>query len=136
MAMDTITIMTPPSYSLSDFQCHLSKYWQVESAYGDRIFIQEDDSRLYLYEDKNFKNLIKQEWACSQELRSFFDEAGDANFFLLDYSDLGFVKKVLPVIADNHRIVIDNEFGTVMRGNDFVEKLRTNSNWNWREKVN
>jgi hypothetical protein len=124
--------MAPLSRSLSDFQPLLSEQWPVESAVRERLVVQKDDSRVYLYEDKAFKNSITQDGFCSRALKGFFDDADDANFFLLEYSDLEFAKKVLLAIADDEQIVIDNDFGTVMRGNEFIQKLKDESDWDWR----
>ena len=60
---------------------------------------------------------------------------GDGVFFFLEYSDLELAKKVLITIADDDQVVIDNDFGTVLSGKEFVRKLKTEVDWDWRKKA-
>ena len=36
------------------------------------------------------------------------------------------------MIADDPDLVVNNDFGTVLPGNQFVERIRWNAGWDWR----
>ena len=130
--MDTILIMTPDSIGLSDFQSLLARHWPVESTGLGALVIQEGNARVYFHEDKDYAKHIRIDGVASPQLREWFEKLGSARFFTIDYSDQELVRRVLEAIADDSEIVVDNDFGTVLRGNDFVAKLRADSKWNWR----
>ena len=43
------------------------------------------------------------------------------------------MKKVIEVIADDPNVVADNDFGTVLPGDQFVAKIRAERGWDWAD---
>jgi len=46
-----------------------------------------------------------------------------SNRLLLDYSDINLIKEVLKVLADNSSVSVDNDFGLVLQGNEFIRRI-------------
>jgi hypothetical protein len=87
--------------------------WKVDFSPGDTITVYGDDSRVYIHPDGRVdaKNNLR---------------------VMIDHSDIDFVKKVIEIVADAPAIIIDNDFGTVLPGSEFVDRCRTEKGWDWR----
>jgi hypothetical protein len=44
-------------------------------------------------------------------------------------------KVILERIADDSSLTVDNDFGTVLPGDEFVAKCRMNKGWDWRRDL-
>ena len=110
--MDTIVLKSPKPFSISSIQGLLSKDWTVDLSDGETITVDGMSSRVYLHPHPPTGDKKHQLW--------------------LDYSDVEMVKKVIEKIANDARILVDNDFGTVLPGDEFVARLRTAPEWNWR----
>ena len=42
------------------------------------------------------------------------------------------LKEIIKVIGDDPALMIDNDFHTILRGDQFVARLREDGNWNWQ----
>ncbi|OON69483.1 hypothetical protein B0919_09415 [Hymenobacter sp. CRA2] len=49
------------------------------------------------------------------------------------YRGLGLLKQALTCIGNRDKLLIDNNFGTLLRGHEFVKKLVNQPNWKWCE---
>jgi hypothetical protein len=107
--METISIRLKAPASLDFYEKILSGQWLVEKSPGDTLIVHGKDSRAYLYPDSE------------AELS-----------FLVDYSDIVLVKKILEAIADTNEVTVDNDFGIVLPGSEFVARCRSDNNWDWR----
>lgn len=54
-------------------------------------------------------------------------------FFVLEFNDFEFGKKVLERILDTDGLAVDNDHGEILAGRDFAERMRRNRNWDWRK---
>jgi len=93
----------------------LSKDWRVETSSDNRLVVHGMNSRAYLYPD------VESEKAGSCRL-------------LLDYSDIELAKSLVEKIANDPALTVDNDFGTVLPGNEFVARCKTEGGWDWRQK--
>jgi hypothetical protein len=53
-------------------------------------------------------------------------------FYTLDFSDIGLCRRVLASIADDPRLLVDNDHGVRLFGHEFVRRLRSQPDWDWR----
>ncbi len=113
--MDTIHILTKSVFSPKEIEGALARGYQVENPRGDSIVVHGLGSRAYLYLD-------------DEMTASVFPS------LLLDYSDIELAKRVLEIIADDPDVTVDNDFGTVLPGDQFVARIRANSSWDWRRE--
>jgi hypothetical protein len=114
--METISITSKNKISLADVNQALAHRWRVEGAGNNRLVIQEQNNRVYLYLGPSEEKVE----LCQQ--------------LLIDYSDIELVKKVIQVIGNSPEMVIDNDFGTVLPGDKFVARIESAKGWNWRDR--
>jgi hypothetical protein len=111
--MDSISITAKKKLVPIEFESTLGRRWQVGETVHGGLVVNGPSDRVYLF------------------LESAADEHGHFKMFL-DYTSVELVKEVLKEIADDPEITVDNDFGTVLPGNKFVERIRSEPNWNWR----
>ena len=56
--------------------------------------------------------------------------------YSIHYRVLATIKAVLVSIANSDRMLVDNDFGTLMLGRDFVRKVLAEPNWHWFDDLN
>jgi len=111
--METLAVDSPEPFVLELIKQAISQNWPVEISTGDTLIVHGAGSRAYLHMDVTL------------------DTPGKFRL-LLDYSDVELAKSLLEKIADAPDVIVDNDFGTVLPGNKFVERIRTERSWNWR----
>jgi hypothetical protein len=107
--METISISSQREISMTELRQTLAKHWRVEDATEGRLVVEEGNSRVYFAKSETPPGLS------------------------IDYSDIELVKQVLKVIADRPDFIVDNDFGTVLPGDQFVGRIRFDKHWNWRD---
>jgi hypothetical protein len=112
--MDSISITSMQKFDPNELARKLSQTWRVDPTYGEGSVVHGPSSRVYL---------VFEAGPNEQGLFQMF----------LDYSSVDLVKEVLTHIADDPNITVDNDFDTVLPGNQFVERIRAQPHWNWRE---
>lgn len=113
--MDTIVITAKEDVLLESLRSMLARHWSLLRTPPDRLAIEESNSRVYIYHPESDSKEI------------------DLKKIVLDYSWVDLVKRVIEVIGDDPRLLIDNDFNTVLPGDQFVARLRSEPTWNWRE---
>ena len=53
-------------------------------------------------------------------------------FYLIEFNDFIFLKKILPLVVDDSRIWIDNDHGDILHGSQFVNRVNQYPRWDWR----
>jgi hypothetical protein len=111
--METLSIESKKPFSLELIQSILSKNWYVETSTAETLIVHGNKSRAYFHSDKTL--------------------SGTAIYrLLIDYSDVQFVKDLVERIADDPVITVDNDFGTILPGNQFVARIKHEKEWDWR----
>ena len=59
----------------------------------------------------------------------------DSRIFYLNYTNVKFAQSVMMIIANDANIFIDNGFGTVLAGDEFIQKMNVAPDWNWRTDI-
>ena len=83
-------------------------------------------------------NGVKRALVPIENKRQFLEVSGDIMehvdpvFYGVDFSDIILCRRVLLAIADDPRLLIDNDHGVVLTGTDFVHVLRSRPEWDWR----
>ena len=121
--MDTVTISSPREFSLNDLRAVLSKRWRVESSTPNTIVVHSSHSGRRAY----VRVVDPDEHADEFELKHT-----DGFELQVDYSSVSFVKELVSAIADDRAMIVDNDFGTVLRGDAFAAKCRAQPEWDWR----
>jgi hypothetical protein len=111
--METLGILSKRPLSLEVIEGTLSKDWAVESSAGGTLVVHANQSRAYLYLDDG-----------SQEAAAYR--------MLIDYSDVELAKKIVEKIASDPSLTVDNDFGTILPGDQFVSRCKSEASWDWR----
>jgi hypothetical protein len=109
--METIAVDSKNAFLLKQIEIDLGKHFEVEASCGDTVVVHKPGSRACLYVND------------------------DASRLFLDNSDVGLAKSVLEIIAADPNYTVDNGFGTVLPGNQFVNRIKAEKHWDWRRGV-
>lgn len=69
------------------------------------------------------------------ELESVAHLLGEYAAYSLDFSDIIRVKEAIGRLERNWPCVIDNDHGPIEVGQEFVERMRRNPDWDWRREL-
>ncbi|EOC3058620.1 hypothetical protein ACINJI_000181 [Cronobacter dublinensis] len=94
-----------------------SNVW-IENDQGDFIELVRNDQLLDYYDDDEIK-----------KIRGLID--GELIFYMVNFKNINFLKKILTEVAGKDNVVIDNDFDLIIRGSDFVEICKKNPDWDW-----
>ncbi|CCJ72746.1 hypothetical protein BN137_2115 [Cronobacter condimenti 1330] len=94
-----------------------SNVW-IENDQGDFIELVRNDQLLDYYDDDEIK-----------KIRGLID--GELIFYMVNFKNINFLKKILAEVAGKDNVVIDNDFDLIIRGGDFVEICKKNPDWDW-----
>jgi hypothetical protein len=111
--METLTINYAKPFSLELIRGAISQDWSVEASHANTLVVHGDGSRAYLHPDETLN--ASGRWYC----------------LLVDYSDVELAKNLIERIADAPDVIVDNDFGTVLPGDQFVARIRAERKWNW-----
>jgi hypothetical protein len=113
--MDTVSITAGRRISIEDLKSLIERYWPTERGHNpERLVVDGPTSRIYI------------RYARSE------DGVVDPNRIYLAYHSVPFVKELIMIIANDPEVVVENDFGTVLPGNEFVARLRSDPSWEWR----
>ena len=91
------------------------------------ISIATDGTRAYIVEDSSIATDYDPE-----ELCQISNHVADPVFYTIEFSDIGMCRKILLLIADDPAIIVDNDHGILLSGKEFVMRIRTKPDWDWR----
>jgi hypothetical protein len=111
--METLSISSTEPFSLELIQRAIARDWQVEASEANTLVVHGPGSRAYLHLHPT-------------------ESSSGTHSLLLDYSDVELAKTLLERIADDPALTVDNDFGTVLPGNQFVARIKSERGWNWR----
>jgi len=113
--MDTVTISSAQSIALEDLKSLLANRWSIKQGRDpNRLIIEASGTHVYVY-------------YATQE-----DGTPDPRRVWLDYHSVALVKEIITVIGDNPNLLIENDYGTSLPGDQFVARLRSEPGWEWR----
>lgn len=93
----------------------LEKDWTVSAANENRLVVHDSNSRAYVYTATSGAPQHQQNHG-----------------LLLDYSSVKLAKAIVERIANSPSLIVDNDFGTVLPGDEFVARCKKNKMWDWR----
>lgn len=116
--MEAVYIEAKNDITPLSFASLLSKHWNVHEIENGGICVNTNRASVYIH--RNFEECL--------------DGKRDKIYILYSYINLDLVKQVLVVIADNSEFIVDNDFGVILTGNQFVARIKEEPNWDWRNQ--
>jgi len=99
------------------------------AAAQDGWVVEDADRRVYLSRNDSAAQELD-----SERLARIRQIVGEPVFYTVDYLDAALCREVLKYLADDPHLAIDNDHGLTLPGPQFVWRLRTDTNWDWREE--
>jgi hypothetical protein len=105
----------------------------VHNRVDDRCWVlEESGSACYLNLDDSEEAFIG--FAGQNELMDFIRaRVADPVMFSLAYRDVEFCKRLLLLLADDPRMIVDNDFDLTVPGDEMARRIRSNPGWDWRD---
>jgi len=91
------------------------------------LVIDDGKSRVYIARNDLLGDDMEPERL--ERIRSSIDAPV---FYSVDFSDIAFCRSVLAAIADDPKLLVDNDHGVLLTGQEFVRVLRSQHEWDWR----
>ncbi|RSK49954.1 hypothetical protein [Hymenobacter rigui] len=99
---------------------------QIES--GDFVTERGSRTRIYFRYDGSIEDVGWDEMEL-EFIRHYYST--EPHVYSLNYRGIEFVKEVLTLIANSSEYLIDNDCGTLLPGDEFVQKMQQNPTWYW-----
>ena len=124
--MEAVIIVAPRNYG-SVLQSRIPKCYDVTRRADGSIIVDDGSTRIYVIQHDSIPHDFD-----ANELKAVQAVVEDPQFFAVEFSDIEFCRKFLVVIADDSRLIVDNDHGVLLRGSEFAQVLRSRSDWDWR----
>ncbi len=124
--MESVVIVVPHTYD-AEFMVRLSRTWRVMDTAGGGAAIEDGGSRVYVS-----RNDAVAEDMDPEARARIAATIRQPVFYTVDFSDIDLCRRVLVAIADDPRLLVENDHGVLITGADFVGVLRSQPDWDWR----
>lgn len=100
------------------------------------------DANLMSIEELRTKDFIQIEKV--DEVSEYYDDdegdvfAGDIpnpEFYVIRFRNIEFLKSILIRFADRTDVYLDNDFGLILRGDEFAHFVKNRPQWDWAEDL-
>jgi hypothetical protein len=124
--MESVIVVAPCAYD-AEFKARLAHLWNpMNTAYGG-LAIEDGGTRIYVYRNDSVAGDLEPE-----ALARITSKTREPVFYTVDFSDIALCRRVLAAIADDPRLLIDNDHGVLLSGPEFVRLLQSRPDWDWR----
>lgn len=124
--MESVIIAAPFAYDM-ELRARLEQVGPVTMSAGGALVLDDGSSRVYVARDDAVQDELEPE-----RLELVTSTIPRPIFYTIDFSDIILCRKVLEVIADDPKILVDNDHGVLLPGPEFVRVLRRQRDWDWR----
>ncbi len=125
--MQSVIIIAPRGIGIDELIARVPADYRVETQSRDRTLLWRGASYAALNRETRAGMGYDPD-----ELGSVLEEIEDPEFISLEFNDYNLVIALLPFIADDDRLIVDNNYGTLLRGPEFLALLRERPDWDWR----
>lgn len=126
--MDSVIIVAPTAYD-AVLKSRLERLCPVATTADGRFVVDDGQTRLYVGRDDNV-HLDFMPSALARILSSIPAPV----FYVVDFSDVNLCREVLEAIADDPSLLVDDDCGHILPGNELVGLLRTHPPGDWRTR--
>ena len=128
--MESVILVAPRGYSV-DFKAKVPSGYRVSEGGNGRTVIDDGTTRIYIGRSDSVRDELGPE-----ELHRITSLIADPVFYTFDFTDIRFCKAILPSIADDPKLLVDNDHGVLLPGPEFIQLLYSKPGWDWRWDVN
>jgi len=124
--MNTVIIAATSEYE-AQLRARLEQVGPVVTGADGVLVLDDGTSRLYVVRNEAVRDDFDPE-----HLGRIVSLLPDPIFYSVDFSDIALCRRVLEVIANDPKLVVDNDHGVILPGSDFVQLLQSQHDWDWR----
>jgi hypothetical protein len=100
--------------------------WKLDLRSEDELVIESGEKHAYIIRDDGLTNEY------DSDITRILNLVSNPIFFAIEFNDFDFGKEVLEAIADAPDLAVDNDHGEILRGKDFISRMRQDRGWDWR----
>src|SRR5579859_3470552 len=124
--METVIIAAPGVYD-DELKARLDAAWEVSDCSTGGWVVEDGGHRVYVSRNDAVANELEP--AARARIAATMPLPV---FYTVDFSDLDLCRRVLVSIADDPKLMVDNDHGGCWPGSEFVRVLRSQDGWDWR----
>lgn len=124
--MESVIIAAPFAYD-AELRLRLEQVGPVTIGAAGALVVDDGSSRVYVARNDAVHDEFEPE-----RLALVTSTIPHPIFYSIDFSDIALCRKVLEVIADDPKLLVDNDHGVLLPGSEFVRVLRSQRDWDWR----
>jgi len=123
----SVVFITDKSVSLDQLKSKFEPHFQHCFESPSRVVLKSGDNYIAI----NAEDDMRQHY---EETELDKIALSGLRFYLIEFNDIAFLKKLLPCVADDSRIWVDNDHGDILQGPQFVARVKQDPAWDWRFK--
>ena len=125
--METIIIATTKDVTIEQFIITIPDSFKKEKQPDGRFFVSSDTHHCWIgYDDEIEFDYDEDEMIIVRK------HIPNPIFFTCEFTEIEFGKEILSYIIFDERFVIDNDYGELLTGDEFIKKLKEEPDWDWR----
>jgi hypothetical protein len=125
--VNSVIIVAPYQYD-AEWQSRITSVATATIDAAGMIFVENEGSRLYIQRDDQVWTELEP-----HEIPLYNAVGDEPTIYAVSFIGIELCKKVLIGIADDSRLVIDDNCGLILPGDIFIRRLRDQPHWNWLE---
>lgn len=123
----SVVFITDKSVSMDGLKSKFEPYFQHCFESPSRVVLKSGDNYVAI----NAEDDMGQHYEDTELEKSTLS---NPRFYLIEFNNIAFLKKLLPFVADDSRIWVDNDHGDILQGPQFVARVKQDPAWDWRLK--
>jgi hypothetical protein len=124
--VESVILVTAGDYD-ERFRARIPAAYKASEGAGGALVIEDGRSRIYIAKNDSLRNDLGPE-----KLDAVAVLGPTPSFYTVDFTDIAFCRDVLLAVADDPKVLVDNDHGVLLPGAEFVRVLRSQQDWDWR----
>jgi hypothetical protein len=101
--------------------------FEVVRPSDERLSVRLDGEAVEFSHDQS----LSEHYDAPEELALLAKLGDEPNLFLVNFKSTAALAKVLAYTVDRPDALVDNDFGDIEPGSDFVQRFRERADWDW-----
>ena len=126
--MRDMVLIADRKFNLSEIKDRINPDDFEITATGDRISIQDVSTRNFVQIERDDNIALYYE---DEEGDVFKSSISDPAYYIVNFQDISLLKRILKMALDRPDVFLDNDFGLIQTGQQFVLTLDRQPKWDW-----
>ncbi|GAA5013161.1 hypothetical protein GCM10025794_01450 [Massilia kyonggiensis] len=126
--MRDMVLIADRKFNLSEIKDRINPGdFEITTA-GDRISIQDVSTRNFVQIERDDNIALYYD---DEEDDVFKSSISDPAYYIVNFQDIDLLKRILEMALDRPDVFLDNDFGLIQTGQQFVLTLDRQPKWDW-----